>query len=298
MRTRTVSSASERLLHRLDWQVIKRLDGRLQGAHRTLFYGAGTDFAGHREYLPGDDARRIDWNVTARFDEPHIRQFTEDRDLTAWLLLDRSLSMAFGRQDQPKDQVLTELATTLARLLTKSGNRVGAILFDNTSIQVIPPAATRNQVLRITQELLRPSSPSDSPTELGSLLEAGLSHIRRRCAVFVVSDFLSGPSWERPLRLLARRHDLVAVRISDPLEHELPDVGSIVVEDAETGEHLMVDTSDPTLRSRYSQAASQRQIELATVMRRAGVDSYELSTSEDLLRALIRMSMLHSKLAL
>lgn len=289
------NSAAERMLHRLEWQVIRRLDGRIQGAYRTLFYGTGTDFAGLREYLPGDDARRIDWNVTARFDTPYLRQYTEDRDITAWLLLDRSLSMAFGQQDRTKDLVLAELATTIARLLTRSGNRVGAILFDNTSQQVIPPSSGRNQVLRVSRELLRPPSPSQSSTDLGPLLEAGLNNIKRRCVVFLISDFLSEPGWERPIKLLGRRHDFVAVRINDPLEHELPDAGTIVVEDAETGEHLLVDTSDPVFRLRYQEAALGRETVLQQAMHQADVDLYDISTNDDLVPALVRMSKLHAK---
>ena len=146
----------ERLLRRLEWQVIRRLDGRLQGNYRTIFRGVGTDFRDLREYEPGDDVRHIDWNVTARMDTPFVRQYTEDRELTAWLLLDRSPSMGFGPIDRPKELVLTELATTFARLLTRGGNRVGAILFDNEVESTIPPRSGRNQVLALTRSLLQP----------------------------------------------------------------------------------------------------------------------------------------------
>ena len=134
-----MAHASEQLLRRLEWQVVRRLDGQLQGSYRTHFYGSGIDFADLRTYTPEDDVRHIDWNVTARLDEPHVRQYTEDRELTAWLLLDRSRSMEFGPRDRGKDVVLTELAVTLARLLARGGNRVGALLYDERLERVVPP---------------------------------------------------------------------------------------------------------------------------------------------------------------
>src|SRR6185295_18379359 len=145
--------APDQLLRRLEWQVIRRLDGRLLGSYRTHFYGSGIDFADLRTYTPEDDVRHIDWNVTARLDEPYVRQYTEDRELTAWLLLDRSRSMTFGPAERGKDVVLIELAVTLARLLSRGGNRVGAMLYDNHLERTIPPRTGRNHVLRITHEL-------------------------------------------------------------------------------------------------------------------------------------------------
>ena len=255
--------APDRLLRRLEWQVLRRLDGQLQGTHRTHFYGTGIDFADLRTYTPEDDVRHIDWNVTARLDEPHVRQYTEDRELTAWLLLDRSPSMVFGAAGRSKDVVLTELAVTLARLLSGGGNRVGAILFDRRVDTVLPARSGRAHVLRLAHELgkrqrrrrpprgRRPISPRCCTPPAGA--------IRRRSLVFVISDFITGDGWERPLARLARRHEVVAVRVVDPLERELPDVGMIVVEDAETGEQVLVDTSDPS-----SADASTRRSTLGT----------------------------------
>ena len=150
-------ATAEGILRRLEWRVIRRLDGLLQGDYRTLFHGVGIDLADLRDYEPGDDIRHIDWNVTARMDTPYVRTFLEDREMTAWLLLDRSPSMGFGPTDRPKEAVLIELATTLARLLTRGGNRVGAILFNNTVERTIPPLGGRRQVLRLTHHLLRPA---------------------------------------------------------------------------------------------------------------------------------------------
>ena len=180
-----------------------------------------------------------------------MRTYLEDRELTAWLLLDRSPSMGFGPTERSKEMVLIELATTLARLLTRSGNRVGAILYNNAIERTIAPLGGRNQVLRLASHLLRPAVPTGTTTDLSVLLTAALGTIRRRSLVILVSDFISEPGWERPLSLLSQRHELVAIRLLDRRELELPDAGVIVVEDAETGELLSVDTSDPEFRRRF-----------------------------------------------
>jgi uncharacterized protein (DUF58 family) len=262
---------------------------RVQGAYRTLFYGAGIDFADLRAYVPEDDVRHIDWNVTARLDEPFVRQYTEDRELTAWLLLDRSSSMHFGPAGRGKDVVMIELATALARLLTRGGNRVGAILYDNRVEQTIPPRSGRDQVLRIAHELLRPPPASQKATDLTGLLHAARSTVRRRSLIVLISDFLSGPDWDEPLAALARKHEVVVLRLADPLEAELPDVGLLVVEDSETGEQLLVDTSDPAFRARLQIAANTRTASTASRARRAGADVHDVSTADDLGAALVRM---------
>ena len=279
----------ERVLRRLEWRVIRRLDGRLQGDYRTLLRGSGIDFADLRAYEVGDDVRRIDWNVTARTDSLHVRTFLEDRELTAWLLLDRSPSMGFGAVDRPKELVLTELATTLARLLTRGGNRVGAVLYNNRTERTIPPRTGRNQVLLLAHDLLRPTVPTGTATNLTDLFQAAAGTIKRRSLVIIVSDFISEPGWERPLSLLSRRHELVAIRLFDPREFELPEVGLVVVEDAETGELLSVDMSDPEFRRRFHEVASARQVELKAAASRASVDLYTVSTQEDLVGALVRI---------
>src|SRR5919199_3354613 len=151
----------ESVLSRLEWRIVRRLDGRLQGDYRTLFRGAGVDVVDLREYQPGDDLRHIDWNVTARTDTPHVRQYLEDRDVTAWLLLDRSPSMGFGPVDRSKHVVLTEIAATVAQLLSRGGNPVGAVLFDAQVDEIVPPASGRRQVLRIISRLL--DGPSSGP---------------------------------------------------------------------------------------------------------------------------------------
>ena len=279
----------ERLLNRLEWQVIRRLDGQLQGNYRTAFRGVGLDFLDLREYEPGDDVRHIDWNVTARMDTPFVRQYSEDRELTGWLLLDRSPSMGFGPIDRPKELVLNELATTFARLLTRRGNRVGAILFDNEIEETLPPRASRNHVLALTRSLLRPARANGAVTDLTGLLEFALGAIRRRSLVVLVSDFITAPGWERPLLQLTERHEVVAIRLLDPREYQLPDAGVIVVEDAETREQLVVDSSDAEFRRRLHEAGEQREAELRAMTLRAGVDIHEVSTADDLVQALVRI---------
>jgi len=279
----------ERVLRRLEWRVIRRLDGQLQGDYRTLLRGSGIDVTDMREYELGDDVRHIDWNVTARMDAPYVRTFLEDRELTAWLLLDRSPSMGFGPVERSKEAVLIEVATALARLLTRSGNRVGAILYNNTIERTIPPRNGRNQVLRLTHHLLKPAAESQGATNLARLIHAGAGVARRRSLMFVISDFISAPGWERELSLLSERHEVVAIRLVDPGELELPDAGVIVVEDAETGELLSVDTSDPAFRRRFHEVATAREAELRATAKHAGVPLYDISTEDDLVRALVRI---------
>ena len=294
--SKQTQTTPERLLRQLEWRVIRRLDGLLQGDYRTLFYGTGTDFADLREYEPRDDIRHIDWNVTARMNQPYVRQYVEDRDITAWFLLDLSPSMAFGPVERPKQLILTEFVATLARLLTRSGNRIGAMLYTNELEPTIPPRSGRNQVLRLMRDLLKERDTAiGASTDLNTLLYAGLTTLKRRSLVFVISDFMSEPGWERPLSLLNRRHELIAIRLFDPRETELPDAGLIVVEDAETGEQLTVNTSDPTFRRRFYEVAQQREAIFKESVRRAGVDLFAISTEEDLVQAIVRMATLRKR---
>ena len=289
----TFTSAPERVLQRLDWQVIRRLDGLLQGDYGTLFHGSGVDFADLREYQYGDDVRYIDWNVTARTTIPYIREYVEDREITAWFLLDLSPSVDFGSSDSErmKRSVLIDFVTTLARLLTRRGNRVGAILYGRQVDRTIPARGGRVQVLRLVNDLLRqPQLPAAPFTDLAPLLEAGQGSIKRRSLVFVISDFISSPGWERPLNLLTQRHEVVAVRLFDRREVELPDVGPLLMEDAETGQQLYVDTHDKGFRRRFREASERREATLRDAFRRSGVDAVALSTDDDLVHAIVRMA--------
>lgn len=308
----TPGPTPERVLSRLEWRVIRRLDGRLQGDYRSLFRGGGVDVADLREYQPDDDLRHIDWNVTARTDVPHVRQYVEEREVTAWLVLDTSPSMGFGPVARRKHIVLTEVAATIAQLLARGGNRVGAVLFDTAIDRTIPPGHGRTQVLRILAHLLAAPGPARSgpgsarpdrsrpqptrpATDLAGPLRAVAGIARRRSGVVVVSDFLSEPGWERPLAQLARRHDVLALQIVDRREFELPAVGMIYVEDAETGEQIFVDTDDLGFRRRLRAAADERQATLTASARSAGVDLFTVSTEEDLVRALVRITELRRR---
>jgi uncharacterized protein (DUF58 family) len=286
-----LSGSAEKTLRRLDWTVIRRLDGLLQGDYRTVFRGQGLDLADIREYVAGDDVRNIDWNVTARLDSPHVREYLEDREVTAQFLLDVSPSVDFGTANALKRDLLIDLVAVVSRILTRSGNRVGAVVYGGHVERVIPARTGRIQALRIVDELQRRPRLDRAPaTSLSELLETALRTFKRRSLIFVVSDFFTTPGWERPLGLLARRHEVIAVRLTDPRERSLPDIGFVILTDAETGEHLFIDTHDRRFRKRFEDAAHRRDDFLATTFGRAGVDVLELSTEEDLVRSVIRFA--------
>ena len=269
--------------------MVRRLDGRIQGGIRTPRRGSGLDFAGVRPYVDGDDARHIDWNVTARLDEPQVREFNEDRELTTWLVLDRSASMVVGGQGRGKQDVLAELALILARVLGRNGNRVGAVLYDTGAARIVPPGTGRNQALRIGRELERtPASRAAATTDLAAMLDA-VASLARRCLVVVISDFIGTGEWQRPLIRLAHRNDVVALRVVDRADEALPEVGLIVVEDAETGEQLLVDSADPWFRTRFRAGVDEREAGLRSGMRRAGVPLHRVDTGSDLLETLLKV---------
>jgi uncharacterized protein (DUF58 family) len=295
MPTRT---APERLLVRLEWRVLRRLDGRLAGGYRTAHRGTGTDLVGLREYTEGDDARHIDWNVTARLNEPQLRVFTEDRELTVWLVLDRSASMTVGAPGRGKDDVLGELALVLARLFGRGGNRVGALLYDTGLygtgiVRTVPPGTGRRHALRIGAELARTAGAGGGrygdTTDLAAMLDAVAKLARRRALIVVISDFIGDGDWGRSLLRLVPRHEVVALRVIDAADEELPDAGLVVVEDAETGEQLVIDSSDPLLRARLRAGVEGRDAGLAAGMRRAGVPIHRIGTDADLATALIEV---------
>jgi uncharacterized protein (DUF58 family) len=314
-------TATERLLLRLEWQVLRRLEGRVAGGYRTAQRGAGIDLAGLRGYVEGDDARHIDWNVTARLNEPQLRLFNEDRELTVWLVLDRSASMAVGAPGRGKQDVLSELATVFARMFSRGGNQVGALLYDNGTVRTVPPGTGRRHVLRIAAELDRVSpgsgrgtrfepepggrgraraapggrrarargAPHRGTTDLAAMLDAVAKLARRRSLIIIISDFIGDGDWERSLLRLGPRHEVVALRVVDAADDELPQAGLVVVEDAETGEQLVVDSGDPLLRARLRAAVEERDASLAAGMRRAGVPVHRIDTTADLATALVEV---------
>ena len=287
------AASTEQLLRKLEWTVLRRLDGLLQGDWRTLWRGSGVDLADLREYQHHDDVRHIDWNVTARLQQPYVRQFLEDRDLTAWFLLDLSGSVDFGSADVTKLAVSAGFVATLARVLTRHGNRVGALLYGTRVDTLLPPRASRLHVLELLQRMRQPRARAPAGgagTALAELLQAGAGAIQRRSLVFVVSDFISQPGWEVELARLSRRHDVVAVRLFDPMEMALPDVGLVTIEDAETGEQLFVDAADPAFRTRYEAIAQEQEAALMDSLSRSGADMIELATDDDLLDAMLRFA--------
>jgi uncharacterized protein (DUF58 family) len=287
---------AEAVLRRLEWTVLRRLDGLMHGDYRTLFRGSGLDLAELREYQYNDDVRHIDWNVTARLQTPYVRVYNEDRDVTAWFLIDLSPSVGFGSERVRKRAVAVDFVAVLARLLSRYGNPVGALFYGDRVDTVIPAQGGRRHVLHILSRMLsRPELTRSAATDLKDLLLAARPVMPRRSLVFVVSDFISAPGWGEPLAHLARRHEIVAVRLYDPLEMEFPDLGLLVVQDAETAEQAWVDTHDRGFRRRFAAAAGQREADLRSALADAGVDALELSTADDLVDAILRFADLRKR---
>ena len=229
--------------------------------------------------------------MTARTQVPHVRVYNEDREVTAWFVLDLSPSVDFGSGDRDKRQVLTEFVGVAARLFIHRGNTVGAILSDGVTEHRAAPGAGRRHIMHLMDKVLtHPRRLRALQTDLGALFRRAGAAIRRRSAVFVISDFVSKPGWEDALGALSRRHEVIAVRVTDPLEQALPDIGLLAFEDAESGEQAFVDTTDPAFRRRYEALAQQWEEEIIDGLGRAGVDCLELSTADDLLDAIIRFS--------
>ncbi len=288
------ASGVERALRRLEWTVIRRLDGLLQGDYRTLMRGTGLDLADLREYQHQDDVRHIDWNVTARLQVPHVRVFTEDREMAAWFVLDLSRSVDFGSGLTAKREISAGFVGVIARLLTRHGNRVGALVYGNDVEAVIPPRTGRRHVLHLLHAMERRgakvAADQKGMTRLADLLHSAAVLIPRRSTLFVISDFLTEPGWEKPLAQLQQKHDVVAVRLFDPLELALPDLGLVPLRDAETGEQLWVDTHDAGFRKRFARIAAEREEALRDSLAKIGVDALELSTADDLVEAVVRFA--------
>ncbi len=292
----TVAQSAEQVLRRLEWTVIKRLDGRLQGDVRTLMRGGGLDLADLREYQSHDDVRHIDWHVTARLQTPYVRQYHEDRDTVVWFLVDASASVGFGSGTRSKQALARDFAAVLARLFTRAGHRVAAVIHAGGGVpdRVLSPRGGRDAVLGLVHALMQPAPERSATgdTDLSQLLRAGERAAKRRGAVFVLSDFISEPGWEAALGRLALRHELMAVRVLDPWDRELPMLGLVTLRDAETGENLLVDFQDAALRKRFANLTEARSQALQAGFARAGVDALELATDEDLLATLQRYTAL------
>jgi len=287
------------LLRHLEWTTVRKLDGQLQGDFRTLFRGVGLMLADLREYQAHDDVRHIDWNVTARMCVPYVREHQEDREISVWFLVDLSGSIHFGSEKVTKSMLALNYVATLARLLTRHGNRVGAIIYEgphSVHHAVIPPRTGRRQVLHLMSRMQQ-ISPSQRPgeTNLSDLFKFAQSVIKRRSTVLVVSDFLSTPGWEKPLRQLGHRHEVVVARLQDPSESDLPRAGMILVEDIETGEQIFVDSEDSSFRQRFSDQAKALEHKLFYSFQQAGVDCIELDTFESVDQSLLRFLRLRKR---
>jgi uncharacterized protein (DUF58 family) len=282
-----------RQIRRLQLRARRAVEDLLGGEYHSVFKGTGIAFEEVREYLPGDDVRSIDWNVTARMGHPYIKRFVEERELTVILAVDCSGSHQFGTRLQQKREVAAELAAVLAFSAIANNDKVGLLQFTDRAEHFLPPRKGTRHVLRLIRDIL-----FFEPAHRGTSLREGLDYLnrvlRRRVIVFLLSDFLDR-DFERSLKRTGRRHDLIAIRITDPREEELPAVGLLDLEDAETGRRLLVDTNSKQVRDQYAAAARQRRQLLRQVMRSARVDFVEVSTDGGHLDELIRFFKLRER---
>ena len=263
----------------------RAVNDALGGEYHSVFKGRGMEFDEVREYTPGDDVRTIDWNVTARTGTPHVKRFVEERELTVLLAVDLSASGAFGSRDQLKNEVAAELCALLAFAAIKNNDKVGVVAFTDRVEKFIPPKKGASHVLRLVRDLLN-FEPQGRGTDLGAALEYVGRVTRRRSIVFLISDFLAH-GYLKPLRLVSGRHDLVAIALVDPREEELPDVGLVELEDPETGERVLVDSSSAAVRSRFQALARVRDKERQELFRSTGVDEIRVLAGEDYVRDLM-----------
>ena len=280
---------SDQLLRALELTVIRRVEGLLSGDHRAHVLGRGTELAQVRPYVAGeDDVRNIDWNVTARTGEPHVRVQLAERVLVSWILLDTSASMTFGTADRRKADVAEGAALALGHVASRHGNRLGVLTFGDDDPHTLPPRQGRSALvgLLLALQARTVEDARHGATSLGAALRRTGAIARQRALVAVISDFRGPRDWRRPLLELADKHDVVAVEIRDPREESLPSVGALRLVDPETGRQLRVDTSNARVRERYAAAAAEERRELARELGALGVGHVVLSTSGDWLRVL------------
>jgi uncharacterized protein (DUF58 family) len=289
----------EQLLRRLEFMVLKRLDGFFFGDYSGVFYGPSLDLAEVREYQPGDEVRRIDWNVTARSGgRLHVRQYREEREITAWVIVDGGTSMNFGTRRVTKYQLGLEFAAIAARIVTRHGDKIGAVGALQTGLKLVSAGSGRGQALRILKDLAPKAQPSSqhapsapSSDHLKQALESVEKTLRRRGLIFVVSDFMRGTDWVDALARLSVRHDVIAVRVSDPAERELPKVGGVRFRDPATGLETWVDTNDPAIRAQHKKIVLERNARVEFALKRAQVDHFELYTESDVVQPILRFAM-------
>ncbi len=275
-------TAAEPLLRRLELTVRNKLDGLLQGNYLGLVPGPGTEAGDSRLYFPGDDVRRMDWPVTARTMVPHVRQTIADRELETWVVVDLSPSLDFGTGRTEKRELALAALTAVVHLTVRGGNRVGAIASNGDGMLRIPARGGTAHARHLMNKIAAvPRAKEGQRGNLGAMLEQLRRPPRRRGLVAIVSDFLGDTDWERPLRGLSERHQLLAVEIVDPRELELPAAGLMTFVDTESGEQIEVQTSSAELRRRYANAASEQRVEIATMLRHARAGHLQLRTDRD-----------------
>ncbi|MDQ6725554.1 MAG: DUF58 domain-containing protein [Actinomycetota bacterium] len=278
----------EEVLRRLELTVTRRLDGLLQGDYQALHPGLGSEPGDSREYQEGDDVRRMDWSVTARTTVPHVRDPVADRELETWVIVDCSASLDFGTAKCEKRDLALAAVAAVGFLTTRTGNRIGALIVRPDGITRTPPRSGRAPLFALLHKLAtRPRVDGGGPTNLAAAIQSHLVARRRRGLVVVVSDFLSPPGWERPLRGLAARNQVLAVEVVDPRELELPNVGYLTLVDPETGRRMEIQTSKADLRRRYAEAAAAQRAQIATAIRAAGAQHLVLRTDRDWLRDIV-----------
>lgn len=268
-----------RRIRKLEIRTRKVVSDMLAGQYHSVFKGRGMAFSEVRQYQPGDEIRIIDWNVTARMNEAYVKVFTEERELTVMLLVDVSASKEFGSKDRTKAEVSAEVAAQIAFSAIANNDRVGLILFSDRVEKVVPPRKGRTHVLRLVSDIL-----TFKPQGKGTDLAAGLTYLRqvakRKAVTFLISDFMTR-DYEKPLRLVGRKHDLVPVVVEDPLEAEFPRLGLVDMEDPETGERFVVDTSDPRVRGRFARAMQAARDERRKLFKKLELDHVELRAGDD-----------------
>jgi uncharacterized protein (DUF58 family) len=291
----SVDAGSEESLRRLELLVTRKLDGLLQGDHQGIVPGGGTDAGEGRVYQPGDDVRRIDWNLTARSTVTSVRETVADRELETWLVVDGSASLDFGTADCSKRQLAQAAAAAFGFLTCRAGNRLGAVVYGPEGAAVLPPRTGREAVLRLLRRLGRRPPAPEGPASLAAALRRVRLVARRRGLVVVVSDLLDDDDWPGQLRAVAARHEVVVVQVGDPREAELPPVGYLTVVDPETGERHEVQTANRRLRERFAAAAADQRAGAARAVRAAGAGHLELSTGRDWLLDVVRFTVARRK---
>jgi uncharacterized protein (DUF58 family) len=275
-----------RRVQRLEIQTRKLVDESLAGSYHSVFRGRGMEFAEVREYEPGDDVRSIDWNVSARMGHPFVKKFTEERELTVLLVVDVSASERFGTAVTRKLELAAEVSALLAFSAIRNNDRVGLLLFTDRVETFVPPRKGREHGLRVLRELLA-FDPVGHGTDISNALEVLRRVVTKRSVLFLVSDF-QDEGYERTLRVVSRKHDVVAISVSDPREAALPDVGLVAVEDPETGERSVLDAGSAAVRRRYAAAAATERTRTRDTIRKIGLDFLELTTGEPYEQSLVR----------